>query len=137
MISERSLTSSFTDPRWPFRKRRFADMSTIRSALTPADAVAIADIYRATQPDLVGVGQAIVSSFRHELARRFEREIDTLGSTTVVFALLEHACRWLEVKPRAVSVVIAGLRAELRDHAPGPPARQRPTRLGHTAGCDW
>jgi len=95
-------------------------MSTIRSALTPADAVAVADIYRAPQPDLVSVRQAIVSSHRHELARRFEREIDTLGSTTVVFTLLEHACRWLDVKPHVVSVVIAGLRAELRDHGTAP-----------------
>ncbi|HEY5013600.1 MAG TPA: hypothetical protein VIK61_12970 [Acidimicrobiia bacterium] len=50
-----------------------------------------------------------------DLARKYERNIDRLGATTVVFNSVEDACVWLGIDPISTRRVIDTLRAGFRN----------------------
>jgi hypothetical protein len=103
------------DPEWPQGSRRLIDVTGLDpSALTPADAEANADLYKERGANMVGTRTAIVASRAWELATAFERRIDRLGSTTIVFNYLAEACGWLSLDPELARGIVARLRADLR-----------------------
>ena len=103
------------DPSWPQGKRRLSDITTLDpSLLTLADVVTVTALFRERLQNLAGARQAIVASQGWELAREFERYIDRLGATTVVFNRVKDACVWLGIDPVLARQRIAALRAGLR-----------------------
>ena len=62
-----------------------------------------------------GVRNAIVASRAWSIATEYERRIDRLGSTTIVFNYLAEACGWLGLDPVLVRDVVTALRRDLRD----------------------
>jgi hypothetical protein len=104
------------DPGWPNGKRRLADLTTLDpSLLSSTDVENVIPLYSARLRNLAGTRQAIVATHGWDLARDFERRIDRLGATTVVFNRVSDACEWLGIDEVAVSEVITRLRAALRD----------------------
>ena len=104
------------DPGWPRGTRRLVDVTTLDpDSLTPADVEANTDLYRDRVANMVGVRTAIVASRAWAIATEYERRIDRLGSTTIVFNYPAEACRWLGLDPDRAREVVAGLRRELRD----------------------
>jgi hypothetical protein len=103
------------DPEWPRGTRRLIDVTGLDpSSLTTADAEANADLYQDRTANLVGTRTAIVASRAWEVATAFERRIDRLGSTTIVFNYLAEACGWLGLDPEPARRVVTRLRRELR-----------------------
>jgi hypothetical protein len=103
------------DPRWPLGKRRLGDITTFEpSRMSPADVETVTDLYVDRLQNLVGSRQAIVASHAWDLARKFERNIDRLGATTVVFNRVADACAWLGIDPVAACQILATLRSGLR-----------------------
>ena len=101
---------------WPSGKRRLADLTTLDpSVLSTTDIDKVIPLYRERIGNLVGSRQAIVAGLAWDLARDFERRIDGLGATTVVFNDVEAACEWLGSDPASTREVIARLRQGLRD----------------------
>src|SRR5262245_19013833 len=107
------------DPRWPFGKRRLADMTTVTSQLNVEDAETVASMYGNAYPTLHGVRQAIVVSSHWERAKAFEERIDEFGMTTMLFFVLPTACNWLGVKVEDVQPVVDDLRQQLRTAGSG------------------
>ena len=104
------------DPTWPPGKRRLADLTTLDpSLLSAADVETVIPHYRERLQNLAGSRQAIVATEGWELARTFERRIDQLGATTIVFNDVEAACAWLAIDPVSARQVIDRLRAGLRE----------------------
>ena len=104
------------DPTWPPGKRRLADLTTLDpSNLSEADVEAVIPHYRDRVQNLVGSRQALVATEGWELARMFERRIDQLGATTIVFNDVEAASAWLVIDPASARRVIDRLRAGLRE----------------------
>ena len=102
------------DPAWPPGTRRLVDITTLESdSLTPADVQANADLYRDRGASMVGVRNAIVASRAWSIATEYERRIDRLGSTTIVFNYLAEACGWLGLDPVRVRDVVTALRRDL------------------------
>jgi hypothetical protein len=103
------------DPNWPSGKRRLADVTTLDpSLLTSADVDVVTGLYHDRMENLVGTRQAIVATQGWDLARDFERRIDRLGATTVVFNDVESACAWLGTDAGVTRGVIDRLRSGLR-----------------------
>jgi hypothetical protein len=106
------------EPRWPIGKRRLADITTFEpSRLGPADVDTITDLYLDRLHNLVGSRQAIVASQGWDLARKFERNIDRLGATTIVFNSLDDACAWLGIDAETARERLTTLRSSLRPDA--------------------
>lgn len=103
------------DPSWPPGKRRLADLTTLDpSLLSTTDVETVTPLYGERLRNLAGSRQAIVATQGWDLARAFERRIDRLGATTVVFNDVEAACAWLAIDPVSTRRVIAILRSALR-----------------------
>jgi hypothetical protein len=103
------------DPAWPPGTRRLVDVTSLDpDSLTPADIEANADLYRDRGVNMVGVRTAIVASGAWAIATEYERRIDRLGSSTIVFNYPAEACRWLGIDPEVVRGVVTALRRDLR-----------------------
>src|SRR5262249_47447322 len=102
------------DSRWPFGRRRIADLTTVVSAMTLEESQDIAGVYGHASPGPRDARQAIVASPRWDLARAFERGSDQDGMTTIVFASLPVACTWLMADFDQVNATIDELRRTLR-----------------------
>jgi hypothetical protein len=103
------------DPDWPRGTRRIVDLTTLDpSSLSKADVEANASLYRDRAANMVGARTAIVASRAWEIATEYERRIDRLGSTTIVFNYLLEACGWLGVDQELVRGIVSRLRRELR-----------------------
>jgi hypothetical protein len=104
------------DPNWPIGKRRFADITTLEpSLLSLADIETVTALFRDRVHNLAGSRQAIVATLAWDLAREYERHIDRLGSTTIVFNQFQTGCTWLGIDPVSTADVVATLRTRLRD----------------------
>jgi hypothetical protein len=105
-----------TQESWPAGRRRLADLSTLDpSLLSTADIENVLPLYRDRIGNLIASRQAIVAALAWDLARDFERRIDGLGATTVVFDRVDDACHWLGTDPVSTRQVITTLRDSLRD----------------------
>ena len=104
------------EPGWPLGKRRLADITTLDpSLLTSDDVETVTALYRDRLRNLAASRQALVASQGWDLARDFERRMDRLGATTVVFNHVEDACAWLGIELVATRQLISRLRAGIRD----------------------
>ena len=63
---------------------------------------------------MVGTRIAVVASNGWEITRDFERQIDRLGTTTIVFNEVKSAADWLGIEPDVARTAINRLRAEAR-----------------------
>jgi hypothetical protein len=103
------------DPTWPSGTRRLADITTFDpSALTSPDITTVVELLRSRTSRLVGTRMAIVASGGWELAREFERQIDRLGTTTIVFNEVKSAANWLGIDVDVARATITRLRAQAR-----------------------
>jgi hypothetical protein len=109
------VRAQVSDPDWPSRPRRLADLTTVSSDLTAVDAEGAAELYRFAHVDLRGARQAIVASRQWDLAAEFERQHAATGVTTIACNSLETACVWLGVDLGTVRAAVRDLRAQLRD----------------------
>jgi len=104
------------DPTWPSGTRRLADITTFDpSALTSPDITTVVELLRTRTSRLVGTRMAIVASGGWELAREFERQVDRLGTTTIVFNEVKSAAKWLGIDVDVARTTITRLRADARD----------------------
>ena len=103
------------DPSWPSGTRRLADITSFDpSALTSPDVTTVLELLRSRTSKLVGTKLAIVASDGWDLARDFERQIDRLGTTTIVFNEVKSAVDWLGIDLDVARATITRLRAEAR-----------------------
>jgi len=104
------------DPTWPSGVRRLADITSFDpSALTSPDITTVVELLRTRTSKLVGTRLAIVASDGWQLARDFERQIDRLGTTTIVFNEVKSAADWLGIDVDTARATIKRLRAEAQD----------------------
>ena len=103
------------DPSWPSGTRRLADITSFDpSELTSPDIATVVELLRSRTSKLVGTRIAIVASDGWRLARDFERQIDRLGTTTIVFNEVKSAADWLGIDVDVARATIARLRSDAR-----------------------
>ena len=103
------------DPTWPSGTRRLADITSFDpSALTSPDIAVVVELLRSRISRLVGTRIAVVASAGWDLARDFERQIDHLGTTTIVFNEVKSAADWLGIDLDDARATITRLRNEFR-----------------------
>jgi hypothetical protein len=103
------------DPSWPSGTRRLADITSFDpSELTSPDIATVVELFRSRTSKLVGTRIAIVASDGWRLARDFERQIDRLGTTTIVFNEVKSAADWLGIDVDVARATLARLRSDAR-----------------------
>jgi hypothetical protein len=103
------------DPSWPSGTRRLADITSFDpSALTSPDIATVVELLRGRTSKLVGSRIGVVASEGWRLARDFERQIDRLGTTTIVFNEVKSAADWLGIDVDVARTTIKRLRADAR-----------------------
>ena len=103
------------DPSWPSGTRRLADITSFDpSELTSPDIATVVELFRSRTSKLVGTRIAIVASDGWRLARDFERQIDRLGTTTIVFNEVKSASDWLGIDVDVARATLARLRSDAR-----------------------
>src|SRR3954469_9480571 len=103
------------DPAWPSGTRRLADITSFDpSELTSPDIAVVVELLRSRPSRLVGTKIAVVASDGWDLARDFERQIDRLGTTTIVFNEVKSAADWLGIDVDVARATITRLRADAR-----------------------
>ena len=103
------------DPTWPSGTRRLADITSFDpSELTTPDVATVVELLRTRLSRLVGTRIAVVASSGWAIARDFERQIDRLGTTTIVFNEVKSAADWLGIDVDVARTTTRRLRAEAR-----------------------
>jgi len=103
------------DPSWPSGTRRLADITTFDpSALTSPEVAVVVQLLRCRTSRLVVTQIAVVAADGWEIARDFERQIDRLGTTTIVFNDVRSAADWLRIDLDVARAAIKRLRDEAR-----------------------
>jgi hypothetical protein len=103
------------DPNWPPGKRHLTDLTTFDpSELNVEDLDVVAGLYSDRITKIARRRQAIVASSGWEIARAFERRMQRLGATTVVFNSVAAACNWLGADLESMRGIIGELRDDLR-----------------------